>query len=220
MCLHSSVNLVVILHTEFIDWSDSWTKKTVLLYYVLKIRLCVFSLGYPDLLWSTTKCTVYTYSPSSSHSGPRFTLQTPTGSLPHIIHNHRIDLGSVHFHPKCRLPQEPSAPPPGDVPSQSPPAPPQLAPPGLWRAGGKGAVGGPAPPGQLEDPVEGPPVQLPLLFTQPGLSQLPLHLLLSWPFSQLQPQEPLPQQGLVFCPILPAQCGRSDWGRGDGCGHR
>lgn len=156
----------------------------------------------------------------SSSSGPRLTLQTPARSLPHIIHNHWISLGSIHLHPKCRLLQEPSAPPSGDIPSQSPPEPPQLPQYGLRRARGEGAVGGPAPSGQLEDPVEGPTVQLPLLSTQLRLSQLPLHLLFSWPFSQPPSQEPLPSQELLSRPTLPAQRGRSDRGRGDGCGHR
>lgn len=68
--------------------------------------------------------------------------------------------------------------------------------------------------------MEGSPVWLPLLPPQPGLSQLPLHLLLPRPFSQPPSQEPLPQQEPLPHPTFPAQRGRSDWSGGDGCGHR
>lgn len=150
-------------------------------------------------------------------SGSRFTLQTSKGSLPH---HHWINLSSSHHHQSLRLPQEPSAPPPPcDVPSQSPPEPPHPHDSCLRRAAGEGAVGGPAAPGCLEDAVEEQPVQLPLLFTQPGLSQLPLHLFLPWTLPQPTSQEPLPPQEQLFHPFLPAQCGRSDRGGGDRRGH-
>lgn len=147
---------------------------------------------------------------SSSCPGPKFPLQ-------HIIH--RISLSSFHLHPKCHLPQEPPAPPTGDIPSQAPPEPPQLPFPGLRGARREGALGGAVPPRQLEEPVEGPPVGLPFLFTQPGHRLLALHMLLSGPHPEPPSQEPLPQQELLSRPTLPAQRGRSDRGGGDRCGH-
>lgn len=75
------------------------------------------------------------------------------------------------------------------------------------------------PPGQLEEPVEGPPVGLPFLSAQPGHGLLTLHMLLPGPARQPSPQEPLPQQEPLPRPSLPAQRGRSDRGRGDQRGH-
>lgn len=155
-----------------------------------------------------------------SSSGSRRTLQTPAWSLPQTICYQWISLGSIHLHPERSLLQEPSASPSGDIPSQSPPDPPQLPPSGLRGPGRAGAVDWQALPGQLDDPVEGPSVQLPLLPTQPGLSQFPLHLFLPWPFSQPPSQEPLPQQEPLPCPTLPPQRGRFNWRWGDRCGHR
>lgn len=164
-----------------------------------RLHLCLESQSSVVGAWLSDIKLKYLFYPTSHNwlsfppcSGPRSSLQTQSGSLPWLIHYHWVGISSIHLRPQRCLLQKPSASSQGNFPSQSPPDVLQLPPYGLWGAGRAGAVVRAAPSRKLEVPVEKPPLRLPLLSTQPGLSQLPLHLLLSWTFSWPPSQKPLP----------------------------